>query len=175
MTPTIAVIGSSVMRRMCAWVLIGAVLALAAGCGPLRRLGYGGFFRDSWQQPNRVIESLALTPGSRVADLGAGGGYFTWHLAAAVGESGRVYAVDVDADMTSHIEEESREEKQRKSSPDEPGRQHIAGNRHQTSPEIHGRSGPNSKPGRNGSKTSPPFLRVSMALRICSWRSLPMG
>ncbi len=97
------------MRRFSAWVLLGATLALVAGCGPLRRLGYGGFFRDSWQQPERVVESLAIAPGARVADLGAGGGYFTWHLAAAVGESGRVYAIDVDADMTSHIEEESRE------------------------------------------------------------------
>jgi ubiquinone/menaquinone biosynthesis C-methylase UbiE len=97
------------MRRICAWVLLGATLTLVAGCGPLRRFGYGGFFRDSWQQPERVIESLAIVPGARVADLGAGGGYFTWHLAAAVGESGRVYAVDVDADMTSYIEEESRE------------------------------------------------------------------
>ena len=97
------------MRRFLAWVLIGATLALVSGCGSCRRFGYGGIFRDSWQQPERVVESLALTPGSRVADLGAGGGYFTWYLAAAVGESGRVYAVDVDADMTSYIEEESRE------------------------------------------------------------------
>lgn len=96
------------MRRIYAWVLLGVCLALVAGCGPLRRFGYGGFGRDSWQQPDRVIESLALAPGARVADLGVGGGYFTWRLADAVGESGRVYAVDVDADMTSHIDEESR-------------------------------------------------------------------
>jgi arsenite methyltransferase len=98
------------MRRMYAWGLLGAALALLAGCGPLLRFGYEGFGRDSWQQPDRVIESLAIAPGARVADLGAGGGYFTWHLADAVGESGRVYAIDVDADMTSYIEEESRKE-----------------------------------------------------------------
>jgi ubiquinone/menaquinone biosynthesis C-methylase UbiE len=97
------------MRRVFPWFALGAILALAAGCGPLRRLGYEGFGRDSWQQPDRVVESLALTSGSRVADLGVGGGYFTWRLAAAVGESGRVYAVDVDPDMTSHIAEQSRE------------------------------------------------------------------
>ena len=88
---------------------IGTILVVAMGCGPLRRLGYGGFARDSWQQPERVIESLALPPGAHVADLGSGGGYFTWPLAEAVGESGRVYAIDVDPDMTSHIAEESRE------------------------------------------------------------------
>jgi ubiquinone/menaquinone biosynthesis C-methylase UbiE len=93
--------------QLCA---LGAIVVLAVSCGPLRRFGYGGFGRDSWQQPDRVVESLALPPGAHVADLGAGGGYFTWRLADAVGESGRVYAIDVDPDMTSHIAEQSREQ-----------------------------------------------------------------
>jgi predicted methyltransferase len=97
------------MRGIYAWCAIGTIVVLAMGCGPLRRLGYGGFGRDSWQQPDRVVESLALSPGAYVADLGSGGGYFTWPLAEAVGESGRVYAVDVDPDMTSHLAEQSRE------------------------------------------------------------------
>ena len=37
-----------------------------------------------------------LSAGSRVADIGAGGGYFTWYLAEAVGAEGAVYAVDID-------------------------------------------------------------------------------
>jgi len=98
------------MRGIFAWCALGAIAVLAVGCGPLRRLAYDGFGRDSWQQPDRVVESLALFPGASVADLGAGGGYFTWRLADAVGESGRVYAVDVDSEMTSHIEEQSQEE-----------------------------------------------------------------
>jgi predicted methyltransferase len=52
--------------------------------------------RDAWQKPKEVIQELALTPGSRVADLGAGGGYFTWHLAGAVGPEGTVYAVEIN-------------------------------------------------------------------------------
>ena len=52
--------------------------------------------RDAWQKPKDVIEKLAIAPGSRVADLGAGGGYFTWYLADAVGPEGAVYAVDID-------------------------------------------------------------------------------
>jgi ubiquinone/menaquinone biosynthesis C-methylase UbiE len=60
--------------------------------------------RDSWQHPARVIESLSLAPGQRVADLGAGGGYFTFLLARAVGPNGVVYAIDVDADMTGLLE-----------------------------------------------------------------------
>jgi ubiquinone/menaquinone biosynthesis C-methylase UbiE len=52
--------------------------------------------RDAWQKPKEVVEKLAIVPGSRVADLGAGGGYFTWYLAEAVGPEGTVYAVDID-------------------------------------------------------------------------------
>jgi len=52
--------------------------------------------RDAWQKPKEVIERLAIIPGSRVADVGAGGGYFTWYLADAVGPQGIVYAADID-------------------------------------------------------------------------------
>jgi ubiquinone/menaquinone biosynthesis C-methylase UbiE len=42
-----------------------------------------------------------------VADLGAGDGYFTWHLADAVGPEGRVYAVDIDDMALQIIEQEA--------------------------------------------------------------------
>jgi arsenite methyltransferase len=53
--------------------------------------------RDVWQKPQGVIEKLSIVRGSRVADLGAGTGYFTWHLAKAVGALGTVYAVDINS------------------------------------------------------------------------------
>jgi ubiquinone/menaquinone biosynthesis C-methylase UbiE len=62
--------------------------------------------RDVWQQPKTVIQALSIAPGSRVADLGAGGGYFTWRLAEAVGPEGKVYAVDVDETALRLIEQE---------------------------------------------------------------------
>ena len=52
--------------------------------------------RDTWQRPYEVMDRLGLGAGSRVADIGAGGGYFTWHLASLVGPSGHVFAVDID-------------------------------------------------------------------------------
>ena len=33
--------------------------------------------RDAWQQPERVMDALAIADGATVADLGAGGGWFT--------------------------------------------------------------------------------------------------
>ena len=43
----------------------------------------------------RIIAELQLASGAHVGDFGAGSGYFTVDAAKAVGEEGRVYAVDV--------------------------------------------------------------------------------
>jgi ubiquinone/menaquinone biosynthesis C-methylase UbiE len=52
--------------------------------------------RDQWQRPQEVMDELGLTAGSAVADVGAGRGYFVLRLAARVGPTGKVYAVDID-------------------------------------------------------------------------------
>jgi len=59
--------------------------------------------RDAWQKPHEVIQALALRPGEVVADVGSGSGYFTLRFAAHVGEQGRVYAVDIDAELLRHL------------------------------------------------------------------------
>lgn len=50
-------------------------------------------------QVDRVVATLGITPGMRVADLGAGSGVFTIALARAVGPNGAVYAIDIDAGL----------------------------------------------------------------------------
>ena len=52
--------------------------------------------RNDWQQPDRVMSDLGMKPGTRVADIGCGEGYFTLQLARAVGPQGLVFAVDVN-------------------------------------------------------------------------------
>lgn len=51
---------------------------------------------DAERRPEKVIEALALKPGSRVADVGAGTGLLTVHLAKAVAPNGTVVATDID-------------------------------------------------------------------------------
>lgn len=50
------------------------------------------------------MDALSIADGDRVADLGAGGGYFTIRLARRVGPNGRVYAEDVQDEMLGSIE-----------------------------------------------------------------------
>jgi len=99
-------------RGRAAAVLAAALLAgaLAGGCTRFKRFAYEGVGRDAWQKPDEVVAALELRPGDRVADLGAGGGYFTFRLAEAVGPEGRVLAVDVDDGLLAYLAERAREE-----------------------------------------------------------------
>jgi ubiquinone/menaquinone biosynthesis C-methylase UbiE len=63
--------------------------------------------RYTWQYPERVIKALKLEAGMKVADLGSGTGYFSFRLAEAVGSSGKVYAIDIDAEMNASIDKQA--------------------------------------------------------------------
>ena len=66
--------------------------------------------RDEWQRPDAVVAALALAPGMIVADIGAGTGYFEKRLATAVGASGKVIAIDLEADMVRYLTERAQRE-----------------------------------------------------------------
>ena len=59
--------------------------------------------RDQWQKPDQIMDALQIADGSVVADLGAGGGWFTLRLARRVGPRGRVYAEDIQRQMLDRI------------------------------------------------------------------------
>jgi predicted methyltransferase len=59
--------------------------------------------RDAWQMPDAVMDALGIADGTRVADIGAGGGWFTVRLARRVGPNGVVYAQDVQPQMLEAI------------------------------------------------------------------------
>lgn len=98
------------MTRKVSRTLTLIAVLLCTACTALKRCSYEGFDRDAWQQPDRVVRALGIRPGDRVADLGSGGGYFTFRLASAVGPEGRVYAVDVDEGLNDYVRERAREE-----------------------------------------------------------------
>lgn len=51
---------------------------------------------DAERKPEKVVEALKIGPGSKVADVGAGSGLLTVHLARAVAPNGQVVATDID-------------------------------------------------------------------------------
>jgi SAM-dependent methyltransferase len=52
--------------------------------------------RDSHGEADRVMSRLGVAPGLRVADIGAGDGYYTVRLARRLGSAAMVYAQDVE-------------------------------------------------------------------------------
>jgi ubiquinone/menaquinone biosynthesis C-methylase UbiE len=51
---------------------------------------------DAERRPETLVEALGIGPGSKVADIGAGSGLITIHLARAVAPGGHVTATDID-------------------------------------------------------------------------------
>lgn len=67
--------------------------------------------RDRWQKPDELVAALGLRPGMTVADLGAGTGYLSRRLSAAVGAEGTVLAVDPEPNMVVRLRERAEKER----------------------------------------------------------------
>jgi predicted methyltransferase len=98
-------------------VVVGAIAILGQSeRAPARQKSTGGLFppqdlgllegpdRDQWQKPDQIMDALGIAEGSVVADLGAGGGWFTIRLARRVGPNGIVYAEDIQPLMLAALE-----------------------------------------------------------------------
>jgi SAM-dependent methyltransferase len=118
-------------RVLAAGVLLAAVFAVAVGgaAAPVARaagdqatarhrfddVGYwAGVFddpaRDAWQKPDALVAALRLAPGMTVVDLGAGTGYLSRRLSAAVGGGGSVLAVDIEPNLVERLRERAERE-----------------------------------------------------------------
>jgi SAM-dependent methyltransferase len=69
---------------------------------------FDGSDRDAWQKPAEVVRFLDIATGQTVADIGAGTGYFLSYLSKAVGDSGRVLALDVEPNMVEYAKQRSK-------------------------------------------------------------------
>src|SRR5262245_46748656 len=75
-------------------VIAPVMTAAGGGAEWLERLD-----RDQTEQPDRVIEALKIAPGSVVADVGAGTGYFSIRIAKKIAPDGKVLATDGQPEM----------------------------------------------------------------------------
>ena len=62
--------------------------------------------RDRDLRPEKILEAIGLEEGMRVGEAGASYGYFTFKMSRRVGNSGVVYANDIDARALRQIEQE---------------------------------------------------------------------
>jgi SAM-dependent methyltransferase len=103
------------MRRLraAAIVMLAASLLTAADAAQQRQHGrifppqdlglLEGPDREAWQRPQQIMDALQIGEESVVADLGAGGGWFTIRLARRA-VNGRVYAEDIQPEMKEAID-----------------------------------------------------------------------
>jgi 2-polyprenyl-3-methyl-5-hydroxy-6-metoxy-1,4-benzoquinol methylase len=77
--------------------------------------GYAKFLegaeRVSRMQVPRVIETLGVKPGMKVADLGSGSGLFTRPMAKAATPGGVVYAIDINDALLKIVDRSAKEQK----------------------------------------------------------------
>lgn len=57
---------------------------------------------------SQVIQKLELKNGDIIGDIGSGGGFFTFQFSKAVGADGKVFAVDTNQELLSHINKISK-------------------------------------------------------------------
>ena len=66
--------------------------------------------REKRLQIDRVMDLLQLKPGSTIADIGAGGGWFSVRAALRVGANGRVIAEDINPKFIAYIQQRAQRE-----------------------------------------------------------------
>ena len=100
------------MKHLAAAILLAALAgAISARAQTSANLEHGRLFppenlgllegpdRAVWQKPDQIMDALGIADGAKVADIGAGAGWFTMRLARRVGPNGVVYSTDVQREM----------------------------------------------------------------------------
>ncbi|MBI3631955.1 MAG: methyltransferase domain-containing protein [Candidatus Vogelbacteria bacterium] len=64
----------------------------------------------AFADPKENLINLDIKDGWKVADFGTGSGHYALELARRVGESGRIYAVDVQKDLLTRLKNKARDE-----------------------------------------------------------------
>ena len=107
-------IAKKIVRRRWAAACLGMLLSAAfllQSATPSIRVAYQSDSRDKIEQPEKVMEATGVKPGMVIGEVGAGRGYFTFWLARGVGDTGKIYANDIDLSALSYIEQRYAAEK----------------------------------------------------------------
>jgi len=109
------------LQSVASCLFFACLFCIASGCAPtvIDYKGHKVFnpeylfyleasWRDTWQEPDEVLKTLQLSPRDVVADIGAGGGYFTERFSKKVGPHGLVYATDVQDIMLENLKKRAR-------------------------------------------------------------------
>ena len=67
-------------------------------------------YRDTWQQPENIMDTIGVKQGMVIGEAGAGEGYFTFKLSKRVGNKGKIYANDIDEDALGKLIDRCDEE-----------------------------------------------------------------
>ena len=68
-------------------------------------IAFNSPYREKWERTGKVIEFLRIRPGTRIADLGSGPGYYTFKFSELAGLDGIVYATDTVQTMLDYVRE----------------------------------------------------------------------
>lgn len=90
-------------------ILFICIIPSVLSCGCISAEHFNELAAREEKESADVISYLELKKGDSVADIGAGGGYFSFKLAEAVGDSGKVYAVDIDPESIAFIRKTIKE------------------------------------------------------------------
>jgi len=63
-----------------------------------------------FSDPQKNIEQFTPRLGALVADLGSGSGHYSLALARAVGDKGKVYAIDIQKDLLAKLKNEANQQ-----------------------------------------------------------------
>jgi ubiquinone/menaquinone biosynthesis C-methylase UbiE len=94
------------------FIILGILLSTASAArafqdweGALKPENFNEARLNNLQPPEMVMNAIGLKPGMTAAEIGAGRGRYVMQLAHRVGETGKVYAEDIDADALRHLEQ----------------------------------------------------------------------
>jgi SAM-dependent methyltransferase len=71
---------------------------------------YGERSTNQRQPPEKVMDAIGVRPGMVIGEVGAGRGRYTVHLARRVGDSGKIYANDINTRSLDYLRDRCRRE-----------------------------------------------------------------